>query len=386
MAGSVIDWLAAIEGEAALAPWLATKQEAARQQLQTLSGPNRKTELWRYADAQRLKQALPAATTAQAEVAENQAAADVVIELNNQGLQVHGDCPDWLQVTDISGIEPTAWQELLFDQETVVNLANTAYFNTGVRITVAPNADAENVQVALKYQFDDAGDWRFIRNHIELTAGAQLNLKEVHQSGRINVANVYAMAEGSELKRWHDVSLNDAQQSISFHQFELSGRNRVINMNRHYGGFVQHHNHVVNFNGEASEYRSGSINKGFNNSHITDIVKVNHNHKNNLSDVTHRSIASDQSQIFNNAKAVVAVGADQSEIEQDLKNILLSEDAKIYSKPELEVYADEVVAAHGSTIGALDEQSLFYLQSRGIDIQQARQIMIESFEQEAVIC
>ncbi len=50
------------------------------------------------------------------------------------------------------------------------------------------------------------------------------------------------------------------------------------------------------------------------------------------------------------------------------------------------MYADEVVAAHGSTIGALDEQSLFYLQSRGIDIEQARDIMIESFEQEALVC
>ena len=97
-------------------------------------------------------------------------------------------------------------------------------------------------------------------------------------------------------------------------------------------------------------------------------------------------MAKDQSQIFNNAKALVAPGADQSEIEQDLKNILLSEDAKIFSKPELEVYADEVVAAHGSTIGALDEQSLFYLQSRGVPVAEARDIMIESFEQEAVIC
>jgi len=73
-------------------------------------------------------------------------------------------------------------------------------------------------------------------------------------------------------------------------------------------------------------------------------------------------------------------------IEQDLKNILLSNDAKIASKPELEVYADEVIAAHGSTIGTLDEDALFYLQSRGIPADSARQMMMVSFEQEAIIC
>ena len=166
----------------------------------------------------------------------------------------------------------------------------------------------------------------------------------------------------------------------------MAEKAELLNNNQHQERLLQHLLHRINFNNTCSKYTSGTINKSSRINNISDLVEVNHLHLNNQSDVTHRSIAKDHSQIFNNAKAFVAPGADQSEIEQDLKNILLSPEAKIFSKPELEVYADEVVAAHGSTIGALDDQSCFYLQSRGMDIEQAREIMIESFEQEAVVC
>jgi Fe-S cluster assembly protein SufD len=200
------------------------------------------------------------------------------------------------------------------------------------------------------------------------------------------VVNLYQVNDSAQLQRKQNIYLDETQQFISFNQFDVAENAEIINMNHHQGGSLQHHVHRVNFNATGAKYTSGAINKSFDNNNITDIVVVNHLFPNNQSDVTHRSIAKDQSQIFNNARAMVAPSADQSEIEQDLKNILLSPDAKIFSKPELEVYADEVVAAHGSTIGALDDTALFYLQSRGVDIAQARDIMIESFEQEAMVC
>ena len=68
-----------------------------------------------------------------------------------------------------------------------------------------------------------------------------------------------------------------------------------------------------------------------------------------------------------------------------MKNILLSDDAKIYSRPELEINTDDVIAAHGSTTGQLDELSLTYLRSRGIPKVDAELMLIESFLQEANI-
>jgi Fe-S cluster assembly protein SufD len=63
--------------------------------------------------------------------------------------------------------------------------------------------------------------------------------------------------------------------------------------------------------------------------------------------------------------------------------LLLSRDAAMNAKPELEIYADDVQCAHGSTIGELNREALFYLRSRGIDEQTARQLLISAFLDEA---
>ena len=76
---------------------------------------------------------------------------------------------------------------------------------------------------------------------------------------------------------------------------------------------------------------------------------------------------------------VVAEGADGSDAALSNKNLLLSANAEIDTKPELEIYADEVKAAHGATIGQLDERALFYLRSRGIGLAQARSLLTLAF-------
>ena len=64
---------------------------------------------------------------------------------------------------------------------------------------------------------------------------------------------------------------------------------------------------------------------------------------------------------------------------QQNKNILLSESARVNTKPQLEIYADDVKCSHGATIGQLDEDALFYLQARGIDKTAAHRMMLEAF-------
>ncbi|MGJ8664265.1 MAG: SufD family Fe-S cluster assembly protein [Marinicella sp.] len=364
--------------------WLSAKRQLALKQLQTLHDPSRKLELWRYADVSRLNSNPDQPSRSQQLTAADVDPQDTVIILSENGLKVVGDSPNWLSISSINSMSEKQWVELDFAQETAVNLANTVLFRSGVFIQVKDTH--ENIHIRLVYQFSDSPNWRYIRNQIEVAGQAKVTVTEQHVAGHINTVNVYKVAEAGKLERQHQIKLNKTDKFISYNQFEVNAHAKVTNMCFHTGGLLQHHQHVVNFNRSNSQYISGSINKSYDNNNITDVVRVNHNEMNNLSDVTHRSIATDQSQIFNNAKALVAVGADHSEIEQDLKNILLSPDAKIFSKPELEVYADEVVAAHGSTIGALDDTALFYLQSRGVDLAQAREIMIESFEQEAVVC
>ena len=389
MVGLITDWLEQAKANTTSnnsPTWLKAKRADALVQLQALKEPSRRLESWRYADLGRLlKELNNFQSTRHGEQPEAKESGDsIVIMVDESGYMGLGECPDWLALQSFADMRAEDWRECDFGQESVVNLANSVLLQTGGLIQV--KATDQPVHIQLVYAFDDHNAWRYVRNQFVVANDVNISITEQHQSGRINVVNVFDLASGVELNRQQNIHLNSSEQFISFNQFEVSSGVSITSMHHHVGGSLQHHNHWVNFNAEGSKYKSGSINKSYDNNHITDIVNVNHKHKNNQSDVTHRSIAKHQSQIYNNAKALVAVGADQSEIEQDLKNILLSPDAKIFSKPELEVYADEVIAAHGSTIGALDDTALFYLQSRGIDLEQARGIMIESFEQEAWVC
>lgn len=93
----------------------------------------------------------------------------------------------------------------------------------------------------------------------------------------------------------------------------------------------------------------------------------------------YRGIANGRARCVFNGKAVVREGADGTDAEQSNHNLLLSERAEIDTKPELEIYADDVKCSHGATIGQLDKSALFYLRSRGLDRDQAAQVLTRAF-------
>lgn len=69
---------------------------------------------------------------------------------------------------------------------------------------------------------------------------------------------------------------------------------------------------------------------------------------------------------------------------QSNQNVLLSDTASIYTKPELEIYADDVKCSHGCTIGQLDEEATFYLQSRGLSKDDANKMLIQAFASDII--
>ena len=87
--------------------------------------------------------------------------------------------------------------------------------------------------------------------------------------------------------------------------------------------------------------------------------------------------------MFNGA-VIIRPDAQKSDAAQQNQNLLLSEDATIDTKPELQIFADDVKCAHGATVGQLDEAALFYLRARGIDSAAARAILTHAFAREVV--
>jgi Fe-S cluster assembly protein SufD len=85
-----------------------------------------------------------------------------------------------------------------------------------------------------------------------------------------------------------------------------------------------------------------------------------------------------------NGKIIVRKDAQKTDSKQSNKNLLLSEDAIINTKPQLEIYADDVKCTHVATIGQVDREAIFYLRSRGIGLEEARSLLIQSFANEII--
>jgi Fe-S cluster assembly protein SufD len=118
--------------------------------------------------------------------------------------------------------------------------------------------------------------------------------------------------------------------------------------------------------------------------HIDNHTRVDHRVGPASSSQEYRGILNGRCRCVWNGKAIVHAGADGSDANQANHNLLLSQNAEIDAKPELEIYADEVKCSHGTTVGQLDETALFYLRTRGMDKQQAIRILTHAFAADLV--
>jgi len=117
---------------------------------------------------------------------------------------------------------------------------------------------------------------------------------------------------------------------------------------------------------------------------IDNTTFVTHAAENATSQQFFRGVLEDRSRGVFQGKVLVREGAQGTDGQQQHKALLLSEKAEVNAKPELEIYADDVQCAHGATVGALDDDQLFYMRARGLPELQARALLTESFLSEAV--
>lgn len=116
--------------------------------------------------------------------------------------------------------------------------------------------------------------------------------------------------------------------------------------------------------------------------HIDHLVNIDHAAPNARSRLYYKGILDEQSRAVFGGMVLVRKGADKTDAHQEDKNLLLSHDAEADSKPSLEIYADDVKAGHGATAGAIADEALFYLRSRGIDEETAWQFLVRGFAAE----
>ncbi|MFB0925053.1 MAG: Fe-S cluster assembly protein SufD, partial [Vicingaceae bacterium] len=179
---------------------------------------------------------------------------------------------------------------------------------------------------------------------------------------------------------------NNAGESYQISSEQLYQRkdsNFTINTMTLQGTLVRN-NLNIEVHGEGCETNLNGIYLGEAKNHIDNHTIVDHLKPNCNSNEVYKGILDDNSVGVFNGKVFVRRDAQKTNAFQQNNNILLTDDAVINSKPELEIYADDVKCSHGSTIGQLDDEAIFYLRARGVSKRSAINMMITAFVKDAL--
>jgi Fe-S cluster assembly protein SufD len=150
------------------------------------------------------------------------------------------------------------------------------------------------------------------------------------------------------------------------------------------GGALARQDINVVLQGEGGEAALNGLYMAANQQHIDNHTRIDHVMPHCISRELYKGILDGQARGVFNGKIIVHKDAQQTDAMQTNKNLLLSGDASIDTKPQLEILNNDVKCAHGSTIGRLDANSLFYLRSRGLDEEAARSLLTYAFASELV--
>jgi len=134
----------------------------------------------------------------------------------------------------------------------------------------------------------------------------------------------------------------------------------------------------------ASECELNGLYLGVKRQHIDNHTRINHLKPYAISRELYKGVLDDRARGVFQGRVIVAVDAQKTDSQMSNRNLLLSDDAEADTKPQLEIYADDVKCGHGVTVGQLDEKSIFYLQSRCVDEETARNMLTFAFANEMV--
>lgn len=391
------------QGPAGSPDWITNLRNDGAQQFRTHGLPSRKDEAWKYTGLGLLSQRETHLATEDLSANVPPALPVPVLEVEQQITMLDGQMlstppglPEGVTVLSLnealerntSGLQslleslPVPKQkEMSSDGFTALN---TATLGAGVVIHVTAGVDAGRLLMTWSTTQEDTARLFNSRVCVILESAAKLELLEQFETPSVNpnTSNIVLQAELGEGASLQHVRLQQESEETT-----LVTRTEVAQHARsdygYYGfdlggGLVRHDLHS-SLSGEGAKT---SINGAYlldNKRHVDNHSKVDHLAKGGVSEQYFRGVAGGSGRAVFNTAVCVHPGADETEALQSNANILLSTRAEVDTKPELEIYADEVVASHGATVGQLDEQAVFYLRTRGLSEEQARQILTTAF-------
>lgn len=378
--------------------WLAAARRAAADALAREGLPGARNEAWKYTSLRALEQSRP---TRDSEALTRAVDASLfalpvdgprlvfvngVYRADLSHVQsIEGASISTLGATANGELDP--WRALLARNYESVDAAfarlNTALVADGPLIRVAPSARIDapihlvfvgasrdiawNARVLI--ELGERASLRVIEHHVGADATAQLGNIVVQASlgaaARLDLVQIQDTAADATLIRRSEIALAD-DATLSSHVLEIGAR-------------LARHDLDVDLRGRGARFVSRGVFALRGRQHADTHLDIRHDARDTTSDIMWRGVADDRARGVFHGAITVARGADGADANLSNKNLLLSPNAEIDTQPVLEIYADEVKAAHGATVGQLDERALFYLRSRGLPPDEARHLLIAAF-------
>ncbi|MEX0745527.1 MAG: Fe-S cluster assembly protein SufD [Phycisphaeraceae bacterium] len=405
--------------------WLRPVRERALARLAELGLPTRKDEEWRYTDPARLTQthfalvpddALPEVTPAQVQAFAvpdldchtlvfvngrhrpalsqlDKLPAGVVVLPLSEAFEAHRERiePHLAEPGEPSSQAFTQINAALADEGVFVYLpANTVLDKPLHILNIMAQAPAQAASAAGRDAVDAPAPWitnprtifvggdhaegTVIEHYVSLDEGAYFTNAVTHVEA----------GPGAHLSHY----LVERESSNAFQVSTLlTEQERDSNVDSHtvlFGGALIRNNCNPRLNGEGGDCLVNGLYMGVDGQHMDNHMRVEHNAANCDSRQFYKGVLNDKSHAVFSGRIRVAPGAQKTDAKQTNANLLLSGDAEATTKPQLEIYADDVKCTHGATIGQIQDEAIFYLMARGVDRPSAHAMLVYAFAAESL--
>ncbi|TDT92751.1 iron-regulated ABC transporter permease protein SufD [Azorhizobium sp. AG788] len=384
-------------------PGVSAARLAAFEAFNRVGLPHRRVEAWKYTDLRRLmRDAKPLAPLPDAAAkAEAGSAGALLAGLGLRRLVVV-DGSFAPELSDLADLEPgltirpmaevfgedgpllpDSLRDALPDVEPALAL-NAAFARDGVFIGVAPGAVvARPIHVA----FITTGDTPqavFSRSRVVLGVEAQLALVETHEAKagvehQVNVALGLLVGDKAQLDHVKVTGEGSAVLHVGSLVASVGAQARFGSCGFTLGGATVRNQLYVRLVGETTELNLAGASLLGGKQHADTALFLTHAAPGSTSREVFKAVVDDKAEAAFQGRITVEQAAQQTDARMMSRALLLSEEAEAYSKPELEIFADDVQCGHGATVGTLDEQLKFYLMARGIPAKEAEALLIQAF-------
>lgn len=262
---------------------------------------------------------------------------------------------------------------------------NAAYAEEGAYIEIPAKA-VVGLPIVLHFQSDSRQGKTAAMPRIFISIGrhAQARVVEVYNSvgeetSFLNSLTEVDVAEGAQIDYFKVQTEGDYALQVNTTEVQQAANSRFSITTLTLGGRIVRNNLNVAQNGSGCHTDMYGLYMLHGKQHVDNHSLMDHRQPHCTSNELYKGIMDDQSNGVFNGKIYVQQAAQKTNAFQSNKNVLLTNDATIYTKPQLEIWADDVKCSHGATTGQLDEEQVFYLRARGINEANARALLLYAF-------